>query len=279
MIQEIEPRQFNNAYSPREARDNDFVLIFRGNQAMLLREGNQIRNLLFKELFYYMERAEIKREYLFSIDEKAYFLILNEEIPDISSAEFVGAKIFRELQPKHMAFANITGMQLYRWRSSRKYCGHCGSLMEHSNTERSLFCKNCGLVDYPKISPAVIVAITDGDKLLLTKYLNGEYQKYALVAGFVEVGESFEETVKREVMEEVGLKVKNIRYYKSQPWAFSDTVMIGFFAELEGNAEITLQEEELSEAVWMERDEIPPAEHDISIGQEMIELFRNYRVT
>lgn len=137
MIQEIEPRRFNNSYTPREARDNDFVLIFRGNQALLLCEGNQTRNLKFKELLDYMESAEIKREYLFSIDEKAYFLILNEEIPDISRAEFVGIKIFRELQPKHMAFANITGMQLFRWRSSRKYCGHCGILMEHSNTERS----------------------------------------------------------------------------------------------------------------------------------------------
>ena len=148
--------------------------------------------------------------------------------------------------------------------------------MIHSKRERAYECETCGLTEYPKISPAVIVAIMDGDKLLMTKYAYGEYKKYALVAGFVEIGESFEETVKREVLEEVGLKVKNIRYYKSQPWSFSDSIMIGFFADLDGDNTIIIQEEELEEAVWMRREEIPEAERNISIGQEMIEAFRNH---
>ena len=147
--------------------------------------------------------------------------------------------------------------------------------MIHSVRERAFVCEECGLTEYPKISPAVIVAIADGDKLLMTRYAQGEYKKYALVAGFVEIGESFEETVRREVLEEVGLTVKNIRYYKSQPWSFSDSVMIGFFADLDGDNTITIQEEELEEAVWVPRGEIPEAERNISIGQEMIEAFRN----
>ena len=136
-------------------------------------------------------------------------------------------------------------------------------------------CPGCGMTEYPKISPAVIIAIIDGDKILLTKYAKRRYKNYALVAGYVEVGESFEDTVNREVMEEVGLRVKNITYYKSQPWSFTDTMMIGFFAQLDGDNKITRQEEELAEAGWFHRDEIPESDTKLSIGQEMIDLFKS----
>ena len=127
---------------------------------------------------------------------------------------------------------------------------------------------------FPKIAPAVIVGVTHGDKILMTKYAGREYKRYALIAGFTEIGETAEETVKREVMEEVGLAVKNIRYYKSQPWAFSDTEMIGFFAELDGDDKIRLQEDELSEAGWYTREEIPDDARLISVGTEMKMYFK-----
>ena len=114
----------------------------------------------------------------------------------------------------------------------------------------------------------------DGDRLLLTKYSGRAYKRYALIAGFNEIGESIEDTVRREVMEEVGLKVKNIRYYKSQPWSFSETLLMGFYCDLDGSAEIQLDTEELSEGVWMKREEIPKPVSDISLTSEMIERFR-----
>ena len=122
----------------------------------------------------------------------------------------------------------------------------------------------------------MIVAVTDGDRLLMSRYRvsHNPYRSYALIAGFVEIGETFEDTVRREVMEEVGLKVKNIRYYKSQPWAFSDTEMIGYFAELDGDDAITLQEDELSEAGWFHRSEIPDEEVLNSIGSELKMVFK-----
>ena len=176
--------------------------------------------------------------------------------------------------PQHIAFAGITGNQLFRWLENHKYCGRCGSKMIKSENERAMVCSECGQIIYPTISPAVTVAITNGDKILLARNARGNFTKFALVAGFVEIGESFEETVKREVMEEVGLKVKNIRYYKSQPWAFSDTEMIGFFVELDGDDHVTIQEDEIAEARWFSREELSDDLPQLSLSFEMIETFR-----
>ena len=120
-----------------------------------------------------------------------------------------------------------------------------------------LYCESCHNMEFPKICPAVIIGVTDGDKILMSKYAGRTYKKYALLAGFTEIGETLEETVQREVMEEVGLKVKNIRYYKSQPWSFTDTLLMGFYCDLDGGAAITLDREELAMAEWFQRDEIP----------------------
>jgi NAD+ diphosphatase len=137
-----------------------------------------------------------------------------------------------------------------------------------------IYCESCGFQSYPTISPCVIVAVHDGDRLLLTKYAGRAYTNYALIAGFAEIGESLEQTVHREVKEEVGLKVKNLKFYKSQPWPFTDTLLAGFFAELDGDDNITLQEDELALGVWMNKDDIPPAGLKISLTGEMMEAFR-----
>ena len=234
-----------------------------------------------------------RAEYLFSIDEIPYFMVRSAD-PALKLAEeenqetfqedgsgkfsFQGPAYFRIMQPEYQAFAAITAVQLFRWKESRKFCGCCGSRTEDSRTERALVCTKCGHTEYPKICPAVIVAVTDGDRLLMSRYKGRAYRGYALIAGFVEIGETFEETVRREVMEEVGLKVKNIRYYKSQPWAFTDTEMIGFFAELDGDDAIRLQEDELSEAGWYRRDEIPEDVSSISVGSEMKMAFKHQRI-
>ena len=129
---------------------------------------------------------------------------------------------------------------------------------------------------YPKIAPAIIAAVTHDDKLLLTKYAtNREYRKYALIAGFVEIGETIEETVKREVEEEVGLKIKNLTYYKSQPWGDDSNVLMGYFAELDGDENITMDTEELSKAQWFRRGELPAHNDGISLTREMIGVFED----
>ena len=109
---------------------------------------------------------------------------------------------------------------------------------------------------------------------MLTRYRGRPFKRHALVAGYNEIGESIEDTVRREVLEEVGLRVKNLRFYKSQPWTFTDTLLMGFYAELDGDDTITMQEDELSEALWFHRSEIPQDYSAISLTGEMIEMFR-----
>ena len=167
-----------------------------------------------------------------------------------------------------------TGYHIRNWKKTKKYCGCCGSKTEKSANERAFICPKCKNIEYPKISPAVIVAIKDNDRLLLAKSLTGAYKKYGLISGFVEVGESFEQAVHREVLEETGLRVKNVRFYKDQPWGISGAHMIGFYADVDGDNTIVRQESELSEASWFKREEIPKYDNRLSVGSEMIERFR-----
>jgi NAD+ diphosphatase len=273
MINEIAPHIFNNEISKRDIRNEDILLYFKGGQVLLKGKGEKLefpKASDIKELKY----VNKKTEYLFSIDEIGFFLLREEKIEENENLNFYDTQIFRTFMPEWMAFAGITGNQIYRWLENNKYCGRCGSEMTKSENERAMVCGECGKIVYPTISPAVTVAITNGDKILLARNAQGKFRRFALVAGFVEIGESFEETVKREVMEEVGLKVKNIRYYKSQPWAFSDTEMIGFFVDLDGDDKVTVQESEIAEARWFSRDELKDDLSQISLSYEMIETFR-----
>ena len=276
MIQEI-PYKYDPAYKDKKPELTDYLLHYEYNKVMLLKEKEGYVIPTFQDLLSEEDCRE-KAYYLFSIGERGYYLVDDLKVPEFGSYRLEGMQIFRELEPGYQAFAGITGSQIYRWRESRRFCGCCGAKMRAGTTERSMVCTDCGHTEYPKICPAVIVAIRNGDKLLMSRYARGTYRRYALIAGYVEVGETFEECVRREVMEEVGLKVKNIRYYKSQPWAFTDTEMIGFFAELDGDDAIRLQEDALSEAGWYRRDEIPEDVSSISVGSEMKMAFKHQRI-
>jgi NAD+ diphosphatase len=123
----------------------------------------------------------------------------------------------------------------------------------------------------------VIIAVTDGDRLLLSKYAGRSYTRYALLAGYTEIGETLEQTVKREVMEEVGLRVKNIRYYKSQPWGVDGNVLMGFYCDLDGDDTIHIDENELAMAEFYGRRNLPAQDDGISLTREMIRVFQEGR--
>ena len=146
--------------------------------------------------------------------------------------------------------------------------------MTHHETLRALSC-DCGNLVFPVIAPAVIVGVIHGDKILVTRYAGREFKGLALIAGFCEIGETAEDTVRREVMEEAGIRVKNIRYFASQPWGFASDLLLGYYAELDGSGELRIDEEELQSAAWVSREELEPVvENRLSLTGTMIERFR-----
>lgn len=211
--------------------------------------------------------------YLFSIDDDRFYLIPGLDTNLLPECDFYEARTLRYTHPQHLSFAVITGHQLYQWYRSHQYCGYCGHAMKHDTSERMMYCPDCSQHEYPVLMPAVIVAITNGNKILLSKYEGRGLKQYALIAGFAEIGETIEETVHREVMEEVGLKVKNLRYYKSQPWSFSGTLLFGFFCDVDGDDTLTVDHEELSIAQWFERDKIIGQDTNSSLTNEMMMVF------
>jgi NAD+ diphosphatase len=172
----------------------------------------------------------------------------------------------------------MTAWHLYDWYENHRFCGKCGAYTRHHENLRAMQCSQCGNLIFPVIAPAVIVAVTHGDRILLTRYAGRAYKGRALIAGFCEIGEEAEGTVRREVMEEAGLKVKNIRYFGSQPWGYASNLLLGYFAELEGSDEIHFDAEELQTAFWAKREELePPLEGQMSLTETMIEHFRQGR--
>ena len=275
MIQEISPHRFRNEFYIKTPSPDSFFLYFQDGSILL----NHTDSLKIPKICELSDMNAISGhcDYLFSIDSREYYLIDENEVAlsENDTLALYPTSVIRDLEPLWVAFAAANGAELHRFYRGSRFCGRCGTAAMKSKKERAMFCPSCGNTVYPKIAPAVIVAVTDGDKLLLTKYAGREYTRYALVAGYTEFGETLEETVRREVMEEVGLKVKNIRYYKNQPWAFSDSMLVGFFAELDGSPQIYLDETELSTAVWMKREDIPGDYTNVSLTHEMILLFKH----
>ncbi len=274
MIQDIEPKIFNNQFKNRRARAGDFFLSYNGDTVLVKEDKDKLWYPSFLDFEKFFPELINTSQFLFTIDNINYYLTEEKGLDALDGWVYVSTGRFRT-EPKYWrSFAGVVGLQLNRWYTNNKYCGRCGKPTKPSTTERALICEACGYQIYPAISPCVIVAVHDKDRLLLTKYKGRPYTNFALIAGFVEIGESLEEAVKREVYEEAGLNVKNIRFYKSQPWPFTDTVIAGFYAQLDGDDTITLQEDELSLAIWMNRKDIPKDELKISLTGEMMDVFR-----
>ena len=269
MLQDIQPKVYDNAFR-LETPDADSRIMFIRDGAVLVRES--------EEGISFPAYGEIQPEdgaytYLFSIDGTKYFLAAGVEPQN--GYDYLELVEFRHKKPKHRAFAAGVAGQLHGWYERSRFCGRCGHEMQPDTKERMMRCTCCGNMVYPAIAPAVIVGVTDGDRLLMTRYRGRVYKKYALIAGFAEAGETIEETVMREVMEEAGLRVKNLKYYKSQPWPFSGSLLMGFFCELDGPDTIVMDKDELDEAVWVRREDIDVQFDDVSLTNEMIVCFRD----
>lgn len=278
VIQDLKNGIYHNEYKEQSPSAGDYIIFAKGRSVLMKIESEMIEFPYFEEII-----SEMVYIYLFQIDINGkmhkFFLGEADKLSDdlLKKYHYGQQNMFRSMEPDYMAFAGVTACQLANWYASVKYCGTCGTVLVHDKKERMMRCPSCGAMHYPKISPAVIVGVIDreNNKLLLTKYAGREYKKYALIAGFAEIGETIEGTVRREVYEETGIRVKNVRYYKSQPWSFTDTLLFGFYCDLDGNGHIQIDEEELSVGEWLSPEEIPMEYDGISLTNEMIMRFKN----
>lgn len=270
MIHEIYPKKLNIAHHIKTPKAEDTVMFFRGGEILAHVEDGLISYPVCAEV----DSDNVEYIYLFEIDGTEFYAGLSQKAIELDGYDYMRVNLAMRCAPRHLAFSASCAYHLYCWYRDNRFCGRCGEKFKYSEKERCLTC-SCGNVQYPKICPGIIVAVTSGDRILLTKYANRGAVTYALIAGFCEFGEDLETTVKREVMEEVGVKIKNLKYYKSQPWGLSSTLLMGFTAELDGDDSITLDREELAEGVWFKREDIPLTNDGISLTRELIEKFKN----
>lgn len=272
MIQDIFPHRFNNQYLANQVMgDNDFILHYLGNTFLLKTSGNGFelpRKTDFPEI-----TDKTEKYFLFTLDDVPCFLVWDTLKADEHHLVFKDLSYFRTAQEQEIAWVSIAGYHLASWYSQNKFCGKCGSVTHHKSDERAIVCQDCHTTVYPKISPAIIVAIVCNDKILLARNTNFPGSWYSLIAGYADIGETLEETVAREVKEEVGLDVSNIRYYKSQPWPLTGSMMIGFIAEADDKQPIRIDDKEIADALWFTRGSLPNHPPKISIAGEMIEKF------
>ena len=288
MIQDIFPHRLLNSYVPDKEHDDDSLAVVFDEGKLLIKsspESDGSSRKLFPRMSEIPAQNKVLRTtYLFTVDNDDLFLVDNRDKTFIKPEGYEFSQI-RELRQQpdisHKGkFEAFTAKQLYSWYMNNTYCGRCGKPTTKSKTERALVCPECGNTIYPRVVPGVIVAVLDkeAEKIILTKYNGRSTNYYALIAGFTEIGETLEQTVEREVMEEVGLKVKNIRYYKSQPWGVADDILAGFICEVDGSRDIKRDEEELSVAEWKSREEVILQPDDLSLTNEMMTMFKEGRL-
>ncbi len=279
MLQDLAFGRMENEFRHLLPQKEDVVVCFQGNGVLIKRNKNDSLTLpTFGQVAGWCngwtQWNEDNFQYIFRMQDVNYFLWMGEsgDCPDAAFG-YESTRTLRQLTSKNICFAVMTAWHLFNWYRSNRYCGRCGAKTVHDAKERMMLCPNCGNMIFPKICPAVIIAVTDGDRLLLSKYAGRAFTRYALIAGYTEIGETLEQTVQREVMEEVGLKVKNIRYYKSQPWGVDGNILAGFYCDLDGDDTIHLDEQELSMAGWYPRNNLPAEDDGISLTREMVRIF------
>ena len=294
MLHEIAPYRYHIEFTNEDPKPEDLLCLFQNGQ-ILARDSEELilpavseKETIFSGIPEALPLFETVPggQYTFfcSIDDMNFYGMPGISIEAPEGYVYKTARELRAMSPQHMVFGAMMASQLNQWYVTHAFCGRCGKRNSHAVKERALVCPDCGNVIYPQISPSVIIGIKNGNKLLCTQYNpmhnpasrmhHPARRNYALVAGYIESGETPEDAVHRETMEEVGLRVKNLKYYKSQPWPFSGSLLLGYTCELDGDDTITLEEDELSLAEWVEREDLPDRSSDISLTSEIMETFR-----
>lgn len=249
-----------------------YLFIFRERDLLVVIEENKAFIPLLSDI------SEIKLTFI----RKQYFGVLNdytcyylEVQPNVEPPEkmtFLSLRRLFELLEDNFLWIAGRASQLLNWDRTTQYCGQCSSHTIIHPKDNGKICPRCNLVSFPQISPAIIIGILKGNKILLANGTRFKSSIYSVLAGFVEPGESLEECVEREVKEEVGIGIENLRYFGSQSWPFPNSLMIGFLADYK-EGELSINQDELIDANWFTKDELPPIPSKISIARRIIDWF------
>ncbi|MCZ3364524.1 MULTISPECIES: NAD(+) diphosphatase [Methanobacterium] len=264
-----------NRYIPAvipDPENDNCAYWFVFNQNKLLVTDNEIKIPCTKNIEEF-DIFPIRTQYLGTLDgHPCYSAEVNFDTDELKKMDFRELRSLYGVLDEDVFLLAGKAFQIVNWDQTHQYCGRCGFQTEALQGENAKICPECGFISYTRISPAIITAVLKDDKILLARGSNFPENWYSIIAGFVEPGETLEECVKREVAEEVGLKVKNIRYFGSQPWPFPHSLMIGFISEYE-SGEICVDNYEITDAKWFSIDNLPELPSKMSISREIIDWY------
>jgi len=253
----------------------DRALAFVGSRIILRIEGTGLRLPRLDELVDAVGADELRAARVPSgLDARdggdAFGLADDHPLPD--GFRLDGLRVAYHALDESDFRAAGTARQRVEWYRTHRFCSHCGTATERDPVHESMTCPSCGQRHFPRVAPAVIVLVQRDQEVLLGRSPHFTAGVYSTLAGFVEPGESLEECVHREIEEEVGVRVGNLRYFGSQPHPFPNSLMVGFVADwLDGD--IRIDPEEIEDARWFARDELPDVPHPMSIAHALIEDF------
>lgn len=214
----------------------------------------------------------IRIQFLGTLDDQpCYTAELSEDAIAPDGMAFCGLRELHEALDDDLFALGGRAIQIKEWDRTHQYCGHCGT-PTLQREDRAKRCPKCGLINYPRLSPAIIVLVSRGEELLLARAHRFPEGMYSVLAGFVEPGESLEATVQREVREEVGIELQDIRYFGSQPWPFPNSLMIGFTAAY-ASGDLVLDPQEIADAAWFHKHDLPKVPPKLSIARKLIDWF------
>lgn len=245
---------------------------FVGNKLLVRQEGtvSQIPKLISLEE---IGLIPVRMQFLGTLDDQpCYSAELPQDAIAPNGMSLWGLRELYSTLDEDIFMLSGRAIQIVEWDRTHQYCGHCATPMTQLPHERAKRCPKCELVNYPRLSPAIIVLVSRDEELLLARTHRFPPGMYSILAGFVEPGESLEETVVREVHEEVGIDITDIRYFGSQPWPFPNSLMIGFTATY-AHGDITIEPQELVDAGWFNKHNLPKLPPPLSIARKLIDWF------
>jgi len=258
--------------NPSEITSSDAYLFLFDHDELLIRVNNGIAQIpLASDVQSFMSQPTITHSIGILHGHECFIATIgNDNLPE----DFSFAKVrplYGQLEDDFFWFAGRAS-HIMNWMKNNKFCGCCGSPMHVFSLELAMECSQCGHLVYPRISPAIIVAVTRNNQILLAHSKRFAPNRYSVIAGFVEPGETLEECVRRELKEEVGVAVHNIQYFGSQPWPFPDSLMVAFTAQC-SNEEITIDNQEITAAAWFSAGNLPDIPDKPSVGRQLIDWF------